>query len=189
VLVLAPVAVVAALGLLLLSPLLRNRGIELEPGPMAREPSARDTVATAPSSSEGVQVWPVDERECPPPRTRLRGDVDGDGCEESLAFREGVLIGDDVRLAVGAPDDIAVTGDWDCDGQATLVLLRPASGSVWHFREWPIAGASVTATLITRQPSAVVVTPRNDGACDQLDIGLADGTAITVAVPRQAVGT
>lgn len=164
--------------------------VEVAPAPSrGQAPTTRVTDdGTSREERDGVQLWPVDERSCPPPRTPLRGDVDHDGCEESLAFRDGVLISDDTQLAVGAADDIAVTGDWDCDGSATLVLLRPTSGTVWHFPSWPAKHEAVTADLVTTQPDVVVMRARRDSSCDHLELGRADGSTATIEVHR-GVGT
>src|SRR5947209_8462153 len=42
---------------------------------------------------------------CPAVATPLHADVNGDGCDEDVAFADGVLIAGPVQMRVGAPGD------------------------------------------------------------------------------------
>lgn len=176
--------VVPVLGaaVLVIGAMVPGRSLEIEPAP---EPTS-----TTAAGATAVQLWPDRATGCDDSGTTLRGDVDGDGCDDPLAFHEGVLISDSGRLAVGSAGDVAVTGDWDCDGRTTLVLLRPARGTVWHFATWPPPGRSVEGRLVAEEAGAVDLVARahEEHGCDQLEVGLADGGRITVAVaPEVAV--
>lgn len=66
---------------------------------------------------------------------------------------------------VGRPGDRAATGDWDCDGRPTLLLLRLDTGEVFHFDRWASAGRPATATRIrvVAGASQFVATPTTEG--------------------------
>lgn len=78
------------------------------------------------------------------------------------------------------PGDLAVTGDFDCDGVATVAALRPATGEVAVFETWPGAGGAVAGRVVARVPGAVSVRAARVGDCDVL---LAEGADGTVQVP------
>lgn len=66
---------------------------------------------------------------------------------------------------VGRAGDRAATGDWDCDGRPTLLLLRPGTGEVFHFDRWASAGRPAAATTIrvVAGASQLVATPTTEG--------------------------
>jgi hypothetical protein len=90
-----------------------------------------------------------------------------------------VFVGED-HFQVGQPGDLVVLGDWDCDGNATPAVLRPASGEVFVFAMW------ATAADVVVQPAAVVpgaVDLRvGEGArgCAGLAAQRADGSEVPV---------
>ena len=54
-----------------------------------------------------------------------------------VALTAGVVVGTGtVAFELGRPGDVAVVGDWDCDGLRTPALYRPASGEVFEFDAW-----------------------------------------------------
>lgn len=59
----------------------------------------------------------------------------GEGCQPVLVEGTSVRVGE-VVFEVGRPGDEVVVGDWDCDGQPTPAVLRPATGEVFVFVEW-----------------------------------------------------
>jgi hypothetical protein len=96
-------------------------------------------------------------------------DVDGDGCPDDVVIETGAVIVDGVRYTVGQPGDELAVGDWDCDGTATLALVRAVAGEVWVFARWP-EGEPLTATLAAEIPpplETTVVTSPADG-CESL---------------------
>jgi hypothetical protein len=111
----------------------------------------------------------------------LRADVDGDGCQERLRFADGVLDAGRVRWAISGPADAVVTGDWDCDGRATLAFLDRGTGGVYRFDAWPKEPV-VTVPLVARVEDAtdLRVTHRAEPACDVLTVGRAGGPPTVV---------
>lgn len=80
------------------------------------------------------------------------------------------------RWSVGRPGDIVVVGDWDCDGVATIAVVRPGTGEVWAFTDWSPAPARPLATV----PRATSAEARSDGRCDRLAV--VDGAGQTTVV-------
>jgi hypothetical protein len=113
----------------------------------------------------------------------LRADVDGDGCDEALAFADGVLTAGAVHLGVGVPGDVVAVGRWTC-GAATLALLRPATGEVFRFDGWAAPGHPVPAVTLGRVDGAVGlrVTTQPKAACDELTVSRRTGPPVIVPV-------
>src|SRR2546430_1436859 len=101
----------------------------------------------------------------------LNADVDGDGCPERLRFAGGVLDAGRLRWAVGGPADDVVTGDWDCDGRATLALLDRGTGGVYRLDAWTSARV-VTLPLVAQVENAthLRVTHGVPPTCDVLTV-------------------
>ncbi len=153
------------------------------PGPSV-DVEGRATVSMSTTAQNTARVWPGGDG-CEPVKTALQADVDADGCADAVVYSDGLLISDSRRLAVGDAGDLVATGDWHCDGLATLVLLRRSSGSVWHFPSWPLAGNSVVGTLVARDLDAATIASRvGNSGCSLLDVGLNDGTVLTLDVPE-----
>jgi hypothetical protein len=73
-----------------------------------------------------------------------------------------VLTIGDGRWRVGEAGDVAVAGDWDCDGADEPVVLR-ADGTVWRWRH-----LDSSAELVGRAPSgAALDVDHDDQGCDQ----------------------
>lgn len=82
------------------------------------------------------------------------------------------------RYGLGAPGDVAVLGDWDCDGVATPALLQRSEAMVAVFDEWPDHGSTVSPTAMAPAPGATgLETVEHDG-CDQLRILEPDGSRL-----------
>lgn len=84
------------------------------------------------------------------------------------------------RYAIGDPGDRTAVGDWNCDGAATVALLRPSNGNVFIFDTWPSEGAELRATAATTVPGAVDLRAATDGPCPTLFAVRADGTEVEV---------
>jgi hypothetical protein len=99
-------------------------------------------------------------------------------------YDAGVLAAGAERFAVGQPGDIAALGRWDC-AQATLALLRPATGEAWIFGRWPAGDEGVAADPLGRVPDAVRLAVRSKGSCDTVVAVRRDGgaTALTRSGP------
>jgi hypothetical protein len=106
---------------------------------------------------------------CPVVTTTLRADVDGDGCDDSVTFTDGLLSAAGLHFKIGEADDIAATGHWGCRPKATIALLRP-DGDVALFDDWAKPGQQVTARLVGHVPGANQLRAddvNNDG-CDEM---------------------
>jgi hypothetical protein len=116
----------------------------------------------------------------PPPSA----DVDGDGCPDALAVDGATITAGSARWTLGEPGDIAVVGDWDCDGHAAAALLRPGTGDVFAFPAWAESGAPVSVQPIERVAGATGIRAAPAaGGCDDLVVDRASGTSRTVEVP------
>ncbi len=120
--------------------------------------------------------------ECPPvaPPT---ADVDGDGCPEALSAHGTIVDAGVARWSLGEEGDHVALGDWDCDGQATPALLRPATGDVFVFDGWAAAGEPLTVAPTARVEGAAGIRAEAGTApCDRLVVELASGEARPIEV-------
>ncbi|HEX6420973.1 MAG TPA: hypothetical protein VFZ77_20895 [Acidimicrobiales bacterium] len=116
----------------------------------------------------------------PPPAA----DVDGDGCPERLAVDGATVDAGVARWSLGEPGDHVALGDWDCDGQASAALVRPATGDVFVFPGWAEEGDPLTVASAQQVAGAVGLRAEPaGGGCDRLVVDLAGGGAATVEVP------
>lgn len=139
-------------------------------------PATMSTVPSPPTTEAPVRVFP--RPECPPADPPA-ADVDGDGCPDPLEVSHGVVAAAGARWQVGAPDDLVVIGDWDCDGLATPAVVRPSSGHVWTFPRWAdhSDGDAVVAEPVDVAPrpvaKATVVEDAGSsgpGRCDGIEV-------------------
>jgi hypothetical protein len=86
------------------------------------------------------------------------------------------------RYEAGAPGDQVVLGDWDCDGESTVALLRAATGEVFVFDEWPAAGQDRTNPPVTMVPGAIraEAADGNGDGCHDLVVERAAGQLVEV---------
>lgn len=81
------------------------------------------------------------------------------------------------RFTAGAPGDRVAVGDWDCDGTATVAVLRPSTGAVFVFDDWATAGADLSVPATAHAPGAVDLQARARGdGCSSLIAVRPDGT-------------
>ncbi|MGH9117376.1 MAG: hypothetical protein ACRD0A_05730, partial [Acidimicrobiales bacterium] len=92
-----------------------------------------------------------------------------------------IAVGND-RYQAGAPSDQVVIGDWDCDGVATVALLRSATGEVFVFNSWATARRELSVAPVATVPGAVGAAARDpDGdGCAALVVERADGHLIEI---------
>jgi hypothetical protein len=142
--------------------------VEAAPQSRVAEPPPCAAVATAPRDSSAPQD-----------SNALHADVDGDGCDDTVAFADGVLTAGRRRLRVGAPGDQLAVGRWTC-GAATVALLRPATGEVFRFDAWATPTNAVSAVALGRVGDAVDVhaAPRSDGPCNDLVVTRTSGPPV-----------
>ncbi len=72
------------------------------------------------------------------------------------------------RYALGEAGDIAVVGDWDCDGVPTPAVLRPGTGEIAVFRAWPEPDAPLEARAFAVVEGAHTLDVEAGPDCDQL---------------------
>lgn len=93
---------------------------------------------------------------------------------------------DGVTYSVGSPGDIAVVGDWDCDGAREARLLRPGTGELFEFAGLPDAGDDVDGRVVAELEGAadLRVAQGSGGAaptgCEHTIAVLEDGTEVPV---------
>ena len=108
----------------------------------------------------------------------ITDDLDGDGCGDEVHVEDGrvVVVGSQRFLAGEAGDRVAV-GDWDCDGTASVAVLRPASGAIFVFDRWATATADVSVPPVSTVADAVDLESRDRGnGCTGLVAVRRDGT-------------
>ena len=105
-------------------------------------------------------------------------DFDGDGCPDPVRVEDGgVVVVGTQRFAAGETGDRVAVGDWNCDGAATLAVLRPATGAVFVFDTWANRGADVSVSPTRTITGAVDVVARERGdGCSTLVVIRDDGT-------------
>jgi hypothetical protein len=122
--------------------------------------------------------------ECPP-AARPAADVDGDGCPEPLIVHGSTVDAGVAQWSLGEPGDLVAVGDWDCDGNASAALLRPATGDVFVFSAWAELDEPVTVRSSQRVAGGVGIrAAAGEQGCDLLLVDRAAGGAATVEVPR-----
>lgn len=132
-----PLVIAAAVALLVL-PVAMVAWLRGETAPTtANEPVAARTDAPVVSPPPPCEDTPPPS---PPSEGRvLTGDLAGGGCSTYVVWTGQRLEvpqgpGQPARLyELGAPGDVAVLGDWDCDGRDTPALYRPSTGEVFVF--------------------------------------------------------
>jgi hypothetical protein len=114
--------------------------------------------------------------ECPAV-TGVVADPDGDGCPSPVTIEPGVVEVDGVRYGVGLPGDTLAIGDWDCDGSATVVAVRPTTGEVFVFGGWAAPGDDLVVGMAARVDGAdhAVAEDADGDGCPSLVVLTADG--------------
>lgn len=104
-------------------------------------------------------------------------DVDGDGsCDDVRVEGQEVSVNGRV-YAVGSSGDLARLGDWNCDGRATVALLRPASGQVFVFDGWsPGEGRTIEAEFVGQWPEAKDIVEQS--TCGAVQLSMEDGSTV-----------
>ena len=107
-------------------------------------------------------------------------DFDDRGLPENPAGHEAgaVLEYGGHRYGVGAPGDFVQTGDWDCDGQATPVIVRPSTGDVVLFDAWPTPNQSISMPVRWQVEAPTGAEAVSDGSCDLLRVYTTAGSKL-----------
>jgi hypothetical protein len=161
-------------------------GAEAEPErpPPRRSPSDEQRSAGGDAGEPGGAPAEGDGRPQPasPPTTGAPRPAERAGPDAAAGAIGGAVVESaGVRYEVGAPGDLVVLGDWDCDGTPTPSVVRPTDGSVWTFPNWTTASEVAVAEAVGVAPSpvAAVSRPGPDG-CDALAITTAAGDEVIV---------
>jgi hypothetical protein len=108
----------------------------------------------------------------------MAADVDGDGCPEAVVVMgEKVTVGGTTWRA-GRAGDVAVVGDWDCDGRATIASLRVGTGEVFVFDRWERA---LTVDAVTQVAGATGVRAVPADGCATLVVDRGGAAPVEVA--------
>lgn len=104
-------------------------------------------------------------------------DVNEDGCPEMITVNgRNVQVGN-VPIAFGEDGDIVAVGDTDCDGVMTPYLLRPSTGQVFAWSQWPLdAPVDVRATDVV--PGGTGLERRDGDLCDVIVVTGAGETVV-----------
>ncbi len=136
-------------------------------GPLSTEPPCDETAGQL---DPAERVGPVD--------------TDADGCAETVVVKGQVIEVGARRFAAGVDGDQVLVGDWDCDGQATPALLRPASGEVFVFTTWAEPGTPAMAPRVAVVPGGATLAaePRGDtpSSCPRLSVRRHSGPPVPV---------
>ena len=76
--------------------------------------------------------------------------------DSSTGILTRTLSGSTTSWRVGASGDLAAVADWNCDGEATLGVYRPSSGSWFVFSSWDHDATSSPPIDIGRSPTLSV---------------------------------
>ncbi len=87
-----------------------------------------------------------------------------------------------IRYAVGESTDRLATGDWNCDGQITAAVLRPYSGEVYVFEQWPESGEPLRADALLVPNTAADVAATTD--CGYLALLDTSGKQTTIRLEQ-----
>ena len=82
------------------------------------------------------------------------------------------------RYGVGRLGDVAIFGDWTCDGDITLALLQPSTGVIAVFANWPAPSQRLEADFVTVVEGATDLRNDPSGGCDQLRVTHAGGSTL-----------
>lgn len=141
-----------------------------------REDGGR-TESASPDTTAATTVRPLDAT---PPRaggsTTAPRDVPPD---------EGVTVAHrGATFRIGSRGDRTAVGDWDCDGTESVILLRPATGELFHFDRWADADRPAVAEPIRVVPTAsqLEVVETTTG-CHHVSVRRVDGSVVDLASP------
>lgn len=98
-------------------------------------------------------------------------DIDGDGCDDRVVVDGNRVQIGDTTYEVGRSGDTVLVGDWDCDGQATPIVIRPDDRAIHVFARWARADQGLTATFGgTLPPQTAAETVEDADGCHLLEL-------------------
>lgn len=170
-------AAIAVIGLAVLGWLLFKPGGSTDTT-LALSAVQADPVPVDPVPAHPVPVDPVPTSTNPaavlsPDTTELAESRSGAVNEDPL-----IITHQGRRYGVGQLGDVAILGDWTCDGEVTMALLQPSTGLVAVFATWPAPSERLEADYVTVIEGAVDL--RNDpiDGCDHLRVIHAGGSTL-----------
>jgi hypothetical protein len=86
---------------------------------------------------------------------------------------------------VGQAGDEVLVDDWDCDGERTPALLRPATGEVFVFPRWAEDGSLSVAPVARVIGAEALVSASVGAACPGLAVRTADGDLVAIVEDRR----
>jgi hypothetical protein len=118
--------------------------------------------------------------------SELGVDIDGDSCPDHVEIAGQFITVGDLTYQVGLPQDRLAVGDWDCDGRATALLLRPSTGELFEFLSWAKPGETAQSQLVSTIAQAADLageritdsTTANKISCDRALVALLDGSQV-----------
>lgn len=134
-------------------------------------------VTTRPPPPTPAALAPPAPGSCPPAAPPA-ADADGDGCEETVRWADGVLQAGVARFAPGRPADAWAVGDWDCDGRRTAALLH--QGTLALFDAWPAPGGELQSRPVTVPGAQGVTVVAGADGCDRLALARPGGADVLV---------
>lgn len=150
---------------------------------VAPSTTADPTDAATGSTTTGSAVPTTEPRMCAATGAPAGAgpDIDGDGCPDPVTVDGGRVTTATARYLVGDAGDHVAVADWDCDGIATVGLVRPSTGEVFTFPDWNVTAGPTTvrsAAVVSGAVDLVPPTP-SDGTCD-LTVRRVDGSVASV---------
>ncbi len=183
----AKVVVMIVIVLLVAGMALRFNGANA-PSPMA--PMADGTTTTVgpgssvfPASTTAGSTspkFPSPRRSVCPPVTGTAVKL-GDGCAQAVQVHDTAVQIGSARFRIGRPGDRVAVGDWDCDGQATPAIVRPATGEVFLFTSWAGEGNEVTVAPAAIVSGATAPIDRQPQRCGPLRVRRSNGSEATIS--------
>ena len=129
----------------------------------------------------GCGLWPMINN-----GSGLGLDIDGDSCPDHIEIAGQFITVGDLTYQVGLPQDRLAVGDWDCDGRATALLLRPSTGELFEFSAWALPGETAQSQLVSTIAQAADLagvritdsTTAGKISCDRALVALLDGSQV-----------
>ena len=88
------------------------------------------------------------------------------------------------RYRVGQVGDELLVDDWDCDGDATPALLRPATGEVFVFPRWVEEGSLAVEPVALVHGAEALLSEDDAGTCPRLAVRTSTGDVVVVVDRR-----
>lgn len=147
-------------------------------------PDTEDPAGTVDTGAPGRPADGADTESSSDP-AGARGSADGpspiaEAGQSAVSVREAAAIIEHGgrRYAIGATGDFVETGDWDCDGEATAAIVRPGTGGVVLFDDWPGPGGTISLPVRWSVDSPTGADAVAHGQCDLLRVYTTAGSKL-----------